>query len=32
MNDAWVLAHCVKFGELEGNEFDWTSMTWRQKD
>ena len=31
MDATWVLAHCIAFGMLEGNEFNWDSMAWIEK-
>ena len=30
-SDDWALAAYVVFGEYEGNEFDWASMTWQER-
>jgi hypothetical protein len=32
MDHAERMAHCVVFGELEGNEYDWTALRWRVKN
>ncbi len=31
-SEAMVLGSCVTLGQLEGNEFNWQSMRWVEKE
>jgi hypothetical protein len=32
LTEAEILAFSVAFGEIEGGEWDWQSMCWREKE
>jgi len=31
LGPAEKIAYCVAMGEIEGNSFDWETMSWRKK-
>jgi hypothetical protein len=31
MDDELRAAWCIKIGELEGNEWDWAALRWRER-